>query len=74
MTFGNVQPGQQELYVNPINSINAGFMIATGNPEAAFRLTYLPEIVLTQVDGTSTLTLCMKFPATLLKTNLHQNF
>ncbi len=56
MTFGNVQPGQQELYVNPINSINAGFMIATGNPEAAFRLTYLPEIVLTQVDGTSTLT------------------
>ncbi len=56
MTFGNVQPGQQEIYINPINSINAGFMIATGNPEASFRLTYLPEIVLTQVDGTSTLT------------------
>jgi hypothetical protein len=56
MTFGSLQPGQEEIYVNPINSLNAGFMIGIGTPSAEFKLTYLPERVLTQVGGRATLT------------------
>lgn len=55
MQFGNSQPGQREIYVNPINSVNAGYMIAVGTPEAEFRLNYLPERELTQVDGEANL-------------------
>ena len=56
MQFGNAQPGQREIYVNPVNSLNAGFMIAVGTPDAEFRLNYLPERELTQIDGDATLT------------------
>lgn len=56
MQFGNSQPGQREIYVNPVNSLNAGYMIAVGTPEAEFRLYYLPERELTQVDGDGSLT------------------
>ncbi len=51
MTFGNAQPGQERLYVNPINDVNSGFMVALGTPGAAFRLDYLNERRLTQIDG-----------------------
>lgn len=56
MQFGNTSPGQREVYVNPINDLNAGFMIAIGNPEAEFRLNYLPERELNQINGDGTLT------------------
>lgn len=56
MQFGNAQPGQREIYVNPINSLNAGFMIAVGTPGAEFRLNYLPERELNQIDGDATMT------------------
>ncbi|SMO82086.1 DUF4402 domain-containing protein [Gracilimonas mengyeensis] len=56
MQFQNVQPGQQELYINPVNDLNAGYMIAVGTPEAEFRLSYLPEREITQIDGDNTLT------------------
>lgn len=56
ISFSNAQPGEEEIYVNPINSNNAGFMIAVGTPEAEFRLNYLPERTLTQVGGDATLT------------------
>ena len=56
MQFGNAQPGQQEIYVNPVTSLNAGYMIAIGTPNAEFRLNYLPERELTQIDGDATLT------------------
>ena len=56
MQFGNVQPGQQQIYVNPITDLNAGFMIAVGTPNAEFRLNYLPERELTQIEGDATLT------------------
>lgn len=55
MQFGSAQPGQMELYVNPVNDINAGYMIAVGTPGAEFRLNYLPEREITQVDGDNTL-------------------
>ncbi len=56
MQFGNLQPGQKEIYVNPVNNLNAGFMIAIGTPEAEFRLNYLPERILSQIDGNASLT------------------
>ncbi|MEX0845419.1 MAG: hypothetical protein WD022_09050 [Balneolaceae bacterium] len=56
MQFGNAQPGQREIHVNPINSLNAGYMIAIGTPEAEFRLNYLPERELTQIEGNGSLT------------------
>lgn len=56
MTFGNTQPGQQEIYVNPINDVNAGYMIAVGTPGAEFRLDYFEQRVLTQTNGDGTLT------------------
>lgn len=56
MTLGNMQPGQREIYVNPVNSLNAGFMIAVGIPDTEFRLNYLPERELTQTNGNATLT------------------
>jgi len=55
MEFGDAQPGQRELYVNPINSVTAGFMIAIGTPKSDFRLNYSPQVELTQVDGDSKL-------------------
>jgi hypothetical protein len=56
MRFANAQPGQREIYINPVNSLNAGFMIAVGTPSAEFRLFYLPERELTQIDGDASLT------------------
>ena len=56
MQFGNSQPGQREIYVNPVNSLNAGYMIAVGTPDAEFRLNYLPELELTQIEGPGSLT------------------
>lgn len=55
MTFDRLQPGQNELYVNPIEDLNAGYMIAIGAPQADFRLNYLAERQLTQVEGDGTL-------------------
>lgn len=56
MTFGNAQPGQESIYVNPVNDLNAGFMIAVGTPEAEFRLNYLTERELTRIEGQGSLT------------------
>lgn len=56
MTLGDLQPGQEEVYVNPVNSVNAGFMIAVGIPDVEFRLTYLRERVLTHSSGEGNLT------------------
>jgi hypothetical protein len=55
MQFGNAQPGQREIYVNPVNSLNAGYMIAVGTPDAEFRLNYLPNLELTQIEGQGSL-------------------
>jgi hypothetical protein len=51
ITFGNTQPGQQILNINPINDVSAGFMIAAGTPNAAFRLNYIPSRQINRVDG-----------------------
>jgi hypothetical protein len=51
MTFGDLQPGQEQVYINPISNLNAGFMIAVGTPNAQFRLTYLTNIQLINSNG-----------------------
>lgn len=51
MTFGNTQPGQEEIYVNPVIDANAGYMIAVGTPEAEFRLNFLQERRLSRIEG-----------------------
>ncbi|MEO1022470.1 MAG: hypothetical protein AAFW89_07985 [Bacteroidota bacterium] len=51
ISFGNVQPGQQEIYINPVFDVNAGFMIAIGTPESDISITYIKQRELTQVDG-----------------------
>ena len=51
ITFGDTQPGQIEVSVDPINDPNAGFMIAIGTPEADFRLDYLQERRLINTTG-----------------------
>ncbi|MFV1884476.1 MAG: hypothetical protein ACMZ7B_08315 [Balneola sp.] len=56
MTFGNVQPGQLEIYVNPINDVNAGYMIAVGTPGAEFRLDFQQVRNLTNVEDEGFLT------------------
>lgn len=56
MTFGNVQPGQLEIYVNPINDVNAGYMIAIGTPGAEFRLDFQQVRNLTNVEDQGFLT------------------
>ncbi len=56
MTFGNVQPGQLEIYVNPINDVNAGYMIAVGTPGAEFRLDFQQVRNLTNVEDDGFLT------------------
>ena len=51
MTFENTRPGQKEVYVNPVNDVNAGYMIAVGTPRAEFRLNYFQERRLSRIDG-----------------------
>ena len=63
MNFGNAQPGQVELFINPANDVNAGYMIAIGTPGAEFRLDYVEQIRLTQVDGPGFLTFTYELSA-----------
>lgn len=49
--FGELQPGQEELYINPISDLNAGYLIATGSPQATLRLNYIPEQFINHSDG-----------------------
>lgn len=55
MTFGNTQPGQEIIYVNPVNDLNAGFMIANGTPDAEFRLDYELDRQLNRIEGEGSL-------------------
>jgi len=55
ITVGDLQPGQQEVYINSISDANAGYMIAVGAPGADFRLNFEKIRTLTQVNGPGTL-------------------
>lgn len=47
----NFQRDQTEVYISPITSVDAGHMIAFGNPNANIRIEFLRNRVLTQIDG-----------------------
>ena len=49
--LANLEPVNNEIYIPPITSGNAGHMIASGNPNAEIRITYQPNQILTQVNG-----------------------
>lgn len=53
--LGNAQPVNGQININPVTNLNAGYMIAVGNPEAEFRLNYLPERILNQINGNGSL-------------------
>ncbi len=55
ITVGNLQSGQEEIYINSISDVNAGYMIAVGAPGLDFRLNFERSRVLTQVNGDGTL-------------------
>lgn len=56
MVFGPVQPGQQEISINPLTDPESGKMVAIGTPEAQIRVSFIQERTLTHVNGTGTLT------------------
>jgi len=56
MQFGPLQPGQNKILIDPLLDSETGKMIATGNPNARIRVSFLRERILTRTDGTETLT------------------
>ena len=56
MQFGQVQPGQQEIYIDPLSDSETGKMIATGNPDAQIRVSYVPQRQLSRANGSGALT------------------
>lgn len=51
MTIRQLQPGQTEVYVDPVTNADAGHMIAVGTPEADIRINYIKTRELTRIDG-----------------------
>jgi len=56
MQFGPVQPGQQQISIDPLLDSESGKMIAIGIPETRIRVSFVRERVLTSSDGSETLT------------------
>lgn len=56
MQFGPVQPGQQQISINPLQDSETGKMIAIGIPGSRIRVSFVRERTLTSSDGSSTLT------------------
>lgn len=55
MDFQNIGGESSILNISPIQSERAGKMVASGNPNAEFRLNYLRERELTNTEGTGML-------------------
>jgi hypothetical protein len=51
MTIRQTRSEQQIIFINPINSGDAGHMIAVGNPEADIRINFIKDRELTRTDG-----------------------
>lgn len=56
MQFGPVQPGQQQIIIDPLLDSETGKMIAVGVPNANIRVSFVRERILTRSDGSETLT------------------
>lgn len=49
--LANIEPVNNQIFVPPITSGNAGHIIASGNSNAEIRITYQSNQVLTQING-----------------------
>jgi len=56
MEFGEMQPGQKEISISPLQDSDAGKMVASGIPEAKIRVSYLTELELSNDRNDHTLT------------------
>jgi len=54
--FQEVQPGQKQITINPVNDANAGKMKASGRAEAPIKVSYFKQWQLTRTDGPGKLT------------------
>jgi len=51
MRITKLQPGAKEVIINPINSGDAGFLIAYGSVDSDIRINYAKTKVITQTNG-----------------------
>lgn len=49
--LANLEPVNNEIFIPPTSSGNAGHMIASGNPNAEIRITFQPNQILNQING-----------------------
>lgn len=56
MQFGPVQPGQEQIVINPLTDSQTGKMIALGNPNARIKVSFVRERTLTSANGNQSLT------------------
>lgn len=56
MQFGSLQPGQQEILIDPLVDSDSGKMIAIGIPNAKIRVSFVRKRTLTHTNGDETLT------------------
>lgn len=56
LSFGQLRPGEVDVYVNPMPDANAGYMIADGTPNSQFRLDYFEQVVLSNGNEDGNLT------------------
>lgn len=57
LSFNELHPEQKTLYINPVNDLNAGFMIALGTANAAFKIEFVPQHTITRFDGRGSINL-----------------
>lgn len=55
MQFGEVQPGQQQISIDPISAFETGKMVAVGIPNARIRVSFVRERQLTNIQNGNTL-------------------
>lgn len=55
MNLSNAETENDQIVIDPQNSVNAGKMIAIGTPNSDIRISYLEQRELTQQEGTETL-------------------
>lgn len=56
MSFGPVQPGQQQIVIDPLADSETGKMVAVGIPNSRIRVGFVRERILTSANGNETLT------------------
>jgi len=55
MDFTDVQQDQRQLRVDPVSSQRAGKMVAIGDPDSSFRISFLRNREFTNIDGAGTI-------------------